>query len=178
MCLTNMIVGVGSTNPTKIEPVKIVFSNYFKDVFVKGVNVTSGVSAQPMTIDEMYIGALNRAKSAINLVVNAKYGVGIEGGLQKYSFGSFEQSLVVIVNKGLDIGIGSSGGLKLPDKIINKINSGKTLEQAIDEEFGTYKIGQGIGMFGVMTKGLVTRTEGVKHGVAFALSRFLHGELF
>jgi non-canonical (house-cleaning) NTP pyrophosphatase len=76
------------------------------------------------------------------------------------------------------IGVGSSGGLVLPEPIIAAIRDGRTLEQAIDAAFGTEKIGQGIGMFGLMTKGVVTRTSGVEHGVAFALARFLHGDLY
>jgi non-canonical (house-cleaning) NTP pyrophosphatase len=74
--------------------------------------------------------------------------------------------------------VGSSGGLVLPDKVIKKIQSGKTLEEAVDELFGTEKIGEGIGMFGIFTKGVVTRAEGVKHGVAFALARFLHEKVY
>ena len=58
------------------------------------------------------------------------------------------------------------------------IHKGKTLEQAVDELFGTKQIGKGIGMFGIFTKGVVTRTSGVAHGVAFALARFLHERLY
>ena len=173
-----MIVAVGSTNPTKIRPVKKIFSKHFKDVKTIGVNVSSGVSDQPLSDQEMFTGALNRAKNALKKTKDAEYGVGIEGGLSEFSYGWFERSIVVIIDKIGNIGIGSSGGLVLPDKVINKIKKGKNLEQAVDEIFGTYKIGQGIGMFGIMTKGVVTRASGVEHGVAFALSRFLHEDLF
>lgn len=173
-----MIIAVGSTNPTKIEPVKSVFSHHFKDVRVMGVSVESGVSDQPMDDREMYRGALNRAKNALEKVKGAEYGVGIEGGLDKRSYGWFEKSLVVIVNKKGEVGIGSSGGLVLPRVVIDKIKSGKNLEQAVDEIFGTKQIGEGIGMFGIFTKEVVTRSEGVRHGVAFALARFLHSDLY
>lgn len=131
-----------------------------------------------MNDDEMYKGALNRAKNSLKKVKGAQYGVGIEGGLNKHSYGWFERSIVVIVNKKGDIGIGSSGGLVLPNTVIEKIHAGKNLEEAIDEIFGTKKIGEGIGMFGLLTKGVVTRTKGVRHGVAFALARFLHKNLY
>lgn len=173
-----MIVAVGSTNQTKIDPVKEIFSHHFKDVDVVGVSVSSGVREQPLHDDEMFQGALNRAREALKAVKDAQYGVGIEGGLHQYSYGWFERSLVVIVNKKGEVGIGSSGGLALPTSVIERIEKGETLEQAIDALFGTKKIGSGIGMFGIMTKGVVTRSEGVKHGVAFALARFLHGDLF
>ncbi|MBI2034485.1 MAG: inosine/xanthosine triphosphatase [Candidatus Levybacteria bacterium] len=173
-----MIIAVGSTNPTKTNPVKEIFSRHFKDVEVVGASVSSGISDQPMSDDEMYNGALNRAKNALKKVKGAKYGVGIEGGIHKYSYGWFERSIVVIVDKKGTIGIGASGGLHLPNAIVDRIHKGKNLEQAVDESFGTKNIGEGIGMFGVMTKGVVTRTSGVAHGVAFALARFLHDKVY
>lgn len=173
-----MIVAVGSTNPTKINPVRDVFEKHFPGVIVKGVSILSGVSDQPMNIDEMYKGALNRAKNTLKKVNNAHYGVGIEGGLHKHSFGWFEHSIVVIVNRKNQIGIGASGGIVLPEIIMDSIRKGRNLEEAIDIHFKTSKIGEGIGMFGIMTKGVVTRSEGVRHGVAFALARFLHEDIY
>ena len=173
-----MIVAVGSTNPTKLKPVRFVFKKHFKSVKVIGVSVPSGIREQPMSDDEMYRGALARAKGALQRTKNADFGVGIEGGIHKYSYGWFERSLIVIVNRKGDIGIGASGGLALPNSVISRIQKGKTLEQAVDELFGTKHIGKGIGMFGVFTKGVVTRTSGVAHGVAFALARFLHEGLY
>lgn len=173
-----MIIAVGSTNPTKLAPVKAVFESHFKAVQIKGISVESGVSEQPMSIDEMYKGALNRAQNALKKTKGAQYGVGIEGGLHKQVFGWFEHSIVVILNKKGEIGVGASGGLVLPEIIMKSIHSGKNLEEAIDDHFKTNKIGEGIGMFGIFTKGVVTRSEGVKHGVAFALARFLHDDVY
>lgn len=173
-----MKVVVGSTNPTKINPVKAVFSHHFKSVIVEGVSVPTGVNDQPMSHEEMYEGAFTRAKNAIKKVKHASYGVGIEGGLHKYSYGWLEQSVVVIINKKGEIGIGVSGGVVQPKKVMKEILKGRSLEEVMDEIFNTEKVGQGIGMFGLFTKGLVTRSSGVKHGVAFALSRFLHKDLF
>lgn len=173
-----MIIAVGSTNPTKLAPVKAVFETHFKNVKIQGVGVPSGVSEQPMSVDEMYKGAFNRAKNALKQSKGATYGVGIEGGLHKQVFGWFEHSIVVILNKKGQIGVGASGGLVLPEIIMKSIHGGKNLEEAIDAHFNTNKIGEGIGMFGIFTKGVVTRSEGVRHGVAFALARFLHDEVY
>ncbi len=173
-----MIIAVGSTNPTKLQPVKKVFRKHFPSVMVKGVDVASGVKDQPTSDEEMYAGAFNRASHALAKVPKARYGVGIEGGIHKYSYGWFERSLIVIVDRKGNIGIGSSGGLALPSVVIKRIESGETLEQAVDGLFGTKQIGKGIGMFGVFTNGVVTRSSGVAHGVAFALARFLHEDLY
>lgn len=173
-----MKVAVGSTNPTKIKPVEEIFSLHFKKVKVVGISVDSGVSEMPMSNDEAFKGALNRAKNALKKTKGATYGVGIEGGIHKYPYGHFENQMVVIVDKTGNIGIGASAGLIVPTKIMKKVSGGRTLEQAIDETLGTNKIGEGIGMFGILTKGVVTRAEGIKHGVAFALGRFLHKNLY
>jgi inosine/xanthosine triphosphatase len=173
-----IIVAIGSTNPTKVTPVEEIFRLHFPEVEVNGIDVESGVPDQPKGEDQIYTGALNRARRAVKKVAGAKYGVGIEGGLVQRSYGWFEFSLVVIVNDKNEIGVGSSGGLVLPERIINLIESGMTLEAAIDTVFGTEKIGRGIGMFGIMTNGTVTRSDGVSHGVAFALARFLHADIY
>jgi inosine/xanthosine triphosphatase len=173
-----VIVAVGSENPTKLDPVKEIFSKHFADVKVVGVKVVSGVPDQPIGEDQIYEGALNRAKRALEKVKNADYGIGIEGGLSEKSYGWFENSLTVIIDKEGNMGVGSSSGLVLPNIVIDKINAGKNLEEAIDEIFGTEKIGEGIGMFGIMTNGVVTRSAGVSHSVAFALARFLHKDIY
>lgn len=173
-----MIIAVGSTNSTKIRPAKKIFAKYFKDVVVVGVDVPSGVSDQPLTEEEIYEGALNRAKRSLEKVEGAEYGVGIEGGIMEHSKGHYEKAAIVIVDKKGRIGIGMSPGLFLPEKVINHIKSGKNLTEAIDTLFGTKNIGKGIGAYGVFTKGVVTRAKGMEHGIAFALSRFLHKDLF
>lgn len=173
-----MIVAVGSERPSKITPVKNIFSKHFTDVEVIGVKVPSGVPDQPLHDDQMYQGALNRAKAALKKTPKASYGVGIEGGLHKYSYGWFERSTVVIVDTNGNVGIGSSGGLALPPKLMQKIEEGKNLEEACDALFGTTKIGSGVGMFGLLTNNVVTRAGGIEHGVAFALARFLHEDLY
>ena len=94
-----MIIAVGSTNKTKIIPVKEVFQHHFKNVKVIGVNVNSEVKDQPLSDDEMFRGAFNRAKASLEKVKSAKYGVGIEGGIHKFSYGWFERSLVVIIDR-------------------------------------------------------------------------------
>jgi inosine/xanthosine triphosphatase len=173
-----MLIAVGSDNPTKIDPVKNVFSTLFGEVEVIGKKVSSGVPEQPRSEDEMFTGAKNRATEALKLTPEAEYGVGIEGGLDKKSFGWYESSIVVIVNRAGEMGIGASGGLVLPEAFMKEIHKGLSLEDAVDLKLGTHKIGRGIGMFGIMTNKYVTRAQGVEHGVAFALGRFLHKDLY
>jgi inosine/xanthosine triphosphatase len=173
-----MIIAVGSKNPTKIRPVRKIFKKYFKDISILSYDVTSGVSEQPLSEDETYKGALNRAKAVLKKAPKAEYGVGIEGGIVKSTFGTNEKSVVVIVDRDGNIGVGISAALFLPKKVTMHIEKGKNLTQAIDSVFGTKDVGKGIGAYGVFTRGVVTRASGMEQAVAFALSRFLHKNLF
>lgn len=173
-----MIVVLGSTNPTKLQAVKNTFTKHFKDVKVIQISTESGVADQPLTETETFQGALNRARNSLKSVKNADFGIGIEGGLDQKSFGWFEQSIIVIINRQGLTGVGSTGGLVLPKKFIKEIKKGKNLEEVIDRHFQTHKVGRGIGMFGIMTKRLVTRTSGMEQGIAFALAPFLHPNLY
>ncbi len=173
-----MIIAVGSKNPTKIRPVRKIFKKYFEDIIINSYEVSSGVSDQPLSENETYEGALNRAKEVLKLDLDADYGVGIEGGIIKSSFGTNEKSIVVIIDRKGNIGVGVSAALFLPKKVTAHIDRGKNLTQAIESVFGTRDVGRGIGAYGVFTNGIVTRATGMEHAVAFALSRFLHKDLF
>lgn len=173
-----MIVAVGSKNSTKIRPVKKVFSYYFDEVIVVSSEVPSGVSDQPLSEEEMYKGALNRAKRVLKKHPEADFGVGVEGGIVNSTLGHNEKTIVVIVDKKGNVGIGMSPALFLPKKVIKHIKNGKNLSEAIDLLFGTKDIGKGIGAYGIFTKSYVTRSKGMEHAIAFALSRFLHKNLF
>jgi len=52
------MVVVGSTNPAKLEPVRRVFAEVFPGLEVRGVEVPSGVRAQPIGYHETLQGAL------------------------------------------------------------------------------------------------------------------------
>lgn len=173
-----MKVAVGSKNPVKIKAVERVFRIHFPEAKASGVEVDSEVAEQPMSEEEMYQGSVTRAKKALNKILDAAYGVGIEGGIHQYPYGWCERSLVVVLDRQGREGVGASGGLRLPHVVVERIHAGENLEEVIDDLFGTEKVGRGIGMFGVFTKKAVTRQTGTEHGVAFALARFLHPGLF
>jgi len=49
---------------------------------------------------------------------------------------------------------------------------------ANDVVFGSTNSKQGEGHFGLMTKNVITRSDGYMQGVVMALSRFVHPHLF
>ncbi len=174
-----MKIVIGSTNPVKIEAVRLAFEKVWpeKTWGVTGVNVPSGVSVQPMSDAESIVGARNRAKSAQNKL-DTDYGVGIEGGIEKIGEHWFDCGWIVVIDKNGQEGIGSSLRLMVPPSMVQSIQAGKELGDVIDEVFGRKNARQAEGHFGLMTKGAVTRTSGYVDGIIAALSRFIHPQLF
>lgn len=171
-------VVVGSANKVKIKAAKEAFKKFCSQLTVLGVKADSKVSIQPISIEEAYRGALNRAKNALKIYPNADFGVGIEGTLQKYDCGWATCGVVVIYNQKKQIGLGISPQLFLPKKIVEKISQHQELGNVIKEiSQGKYTKHQG-GAFGFFTDNLITRQEGYEQAITFALSRFSKAKLW
>ena len=174
-----MKVVVGSTNPVKIEATKRAFKKVWpkKKWEIVGIEVSSGVSHQPMTDKEAVKGARNRAKRALKLG-KADFGVGLEGGLQEFEGIWFDTGWIVVVNKKGTQGIGSTIRMQNAPKTIKMVHEGMELGHVDDVVFKVRNSKQGDGHFGLMSKNAVTRTEAYTEGVISALVRFIHPELF
>ncbi len=164
---------VGSKNPVKINAAKIVFQKMLGKAQVFSLQVDSGVGKQPIGFEQTYKGALSRAKKALKSVKGADFGVGLEGGVQDYSFGWFTAGVAVIIDKKGKIGVGISASLPLEKEIIDEIKEGKELGEVMEEESGISNVKQKQGAFGIRTHGVVTREKAYEHGIAAALSKFI-----
>lgn len=174
-----MHIAVGSTNPVKIEAVRLAFQTMWPEetCTVEGVGVASGVSSQPMSDSESIRGARNRANQA-RLSSDADFGVGLEGGLQEIDGRHFDCGWVVVVDRDGYEGIGSTIRISTPPCMMTLIRNGMELGEANDKIFGRENSKQAEGHFGLMTKNVITRTAGYRDGVISALSRFIHRDLF
>jgi inosine/xanthosine triphosphatase len=104
---------------------------------VEGADVDSGVSNQPMNLDEMYEGAVNRANRAAEVITDADLYFGLEGGIEKVGQGYVNFGLVYVLGKSGVTGLGVSQGVAIPDVLAEKIHEGKELSEAVAEEYGT-----------------------------------------
>lgn len=174
-----MKIAVGSKNPVKIEAVHLAFQSLWPDqeFIVEGVSVPSGVSDQPMSDEESIKGARNRARQALE-ITNFDYGVGLEGGLHQIGEHYFNCGWIVVIDKNGNEGIGSTVKILTPPRILKFVKEGLELGDANDVVFGKTNSKQGEGHVGLMTKNIITRSDGYKHGVIVALSRFIHPDLF
>src|SRR5574341_424485 len=82
--LTPVIV-VASQNPVKVEATRRGFARMFPQAAlqVQSVAAASGVRHQPLSDVETWQGARNRTQHAAQLVPQADYWVGIEGGVEE-----------------------------------------------------------------------------------------------
>ncbi len=174
-----MKVAVGSLNPTKINAVKLAFEKVFPDTKweVEGVSVPSGVPDQPMSDKQSIRGSTNRAKRALKKL-DADYGVGIEGGMQRIGNEWFTSGWAVVVSNDGIVGKGSSIKMVVPPKLLEIILSGVEMGHANDIVFKKSNSKHANGHFGLMTNDAITRTDAYQDAVFCALGRFLHPEVF
>ncbi|MDO8260420.1 MAG: inosine/xanthosine triphosphatase [Candidatus Magasanikbacteria bacterium] len=174
-----MKVAVGSTNPVKINATKQAFAKVWPNNKweVVGLEISSGVSNQPMSDLESIKGATNRAKGALK-AGKADFGVGLEGGVQKTNGMWFDTGWVVVIDKNGVVGIGTSIRMQSPPVMMEYVNKGMELGHIDDMLFGKKNSKHKQGHFGLMTRGVLVREEAYQHGVISALARFLHPKLF
>ncbi|MBI5045079.1 MAG: inosine/xanthosine triphosphatase [Candidatus Levybacteria bacterium] len=171
-------VAIGSKNAIKIACVKEAFEKVWpgkKFEFI-GVEVSSGISDQPMSDEESIKGARNRAISAMTKE-SSEWGVGLEDGIQLIGEKYFDCGWVV-VRKSIQEGIGSSIKLEVPLKMITLIKKGIELGKVVDIVFDQEDSKQKGGHFGAMTNNAITRKDGYRDGVIAALAAFINPNLF
>ncbi|MEI6835768.1 MAG: inosine/xanthosine triphosphatase [Candidatus Falkowbacteria bacterium] len=171
-------VVVGSKNPVKIGAVKSAFIKMMGECEIIGISVSSGVSNMPMSFSEIVTGAKNRAQAALGLV-DADYGVGLEGGMDDTELGTFLMGFVAIIDKQGTWGYSNGGGLYMPEKIVKIVkDSGRELGDVMDELRGLQNTKQHEGCVGYFTDNLIDRQESFEKPTISALSRFKKKEWF
>lgn len=172
---------VGSTNPVKIASVREVFEAHFPEVVVEGLEVPSGVPAQPIG-DETFAGAENRARALVQRNADHDLGagfvVGLEGGIARHHGRWFAFGAICVADATGRLGFGVSPSFELPPGVTEAVLAGSELGEVMDRLAGERNTKQHGGAIGVLTGGRVTRRELYAQGVTMALIPFLNEELF
>ena len=87
------------------------------DFTIQGMATDSGVSEQPMGLEETIIGAKNRAASALAAVTGAVIGIGLESGLVVADGNHFDFCACDIFD-GKNHHVGLSSMFPLPKKVV------------------------------------------------------------
>lgn len=174
------IIAVGSKNPVKINSALKAFERCWPDYAweVRSTDTTSGVSGQPMDDEEGISGARNRAKGALENIMEAEYGVGLEGSLHEINGLWLACGWVVVRNRLGQEGIGASPRILMPPKSIELVKQGYEAGEAFDMLTKRENTKQQEGFFGILTKGAISREEGYRDGVIMALTYFLSPEFY
>ncbi|AIU69513.1 NTPase [Thermococcus eurythermalis] len=176
-----MRIAVGSTNPTKVKAVENVMRRIYGDVEVFGVEVDSGVSDQPIGLEETTRGAVNRAKQALEKT-GADLGVGIEAGIYPFPktlTGYLDIQVCAVASPDGMITVGHGPGFEYPPVVIEKVlNEGVEVGIAMGELVKDPELKKKIGAIGVLSKGLLTRTELNEIAVLMAMIPRLNRELY
>ena len=170
---------VGSENPVKVSCVNDAIRELWPEATALGVRTSSGVSAQPVSDEEMLEGALNRAREALEKTLDATHGAGIEGGILDTDEGMWAYAWIVIIDREGRIGRGQTGRFLLPDGVANLIRvEGLELGEADDRFFNRTNSKQLDGAIGILTDGRIDRYMLYKPGVTFALIPFIRPDLY
>lgn len=140
-----------------------------------GVEVASGVAAQPLGDEETMRGAVNRAQAALAAgPAEAELGVGLEGGVVEIGGALYCCAWCAVVDRAGRVGLASTGRCELPPRIAELIlRDGMELGEANDLVFGRVNSKHGEGAVGILTGGRIDRAAFYAPAVTMAMVRFL-----
>ena len=172
-------VVTASKSPVKNEAVKIAFSKVFSETEFNftAVSVSSEVPDQPSNNEETFSGARNRALNARKKINDAKFWVGIEGGVQKNGAGTEVFAWVCIISEA-QTGKARTASFFLPKKITDLLEKGYELGDADDMVFKQKDSKKKTGAVGILTKELISRSQYYAEAVVLALIPFINKELY
>lgn len=134
-----MIIALGSANSIKLKAVREALAALGLVAEVVGVEVPSGVNAQPIG-DETTLGARNRAIAAFQLCPQATLAIGIENGLFLEDGAWHDAAVVVVLDRNSWATEKRGAGVTVPADCVAEVrNRGfvtTTIGTIIAERFG------------------------------------------
>lgn len=196
------LIVVGSTRRPKLDAVRAALAD-FPALFtagaafeIMGVEVESGVGHTPLNRGELMQGARQRAEAARRLLQEkreaAQYFVGLEGGLDvvEETIASGDSPALpaprrvlleswAYVTDGSRGHYGRSGGIEVPAPLAREVlQHGVELSVAIDRFAGAVGIRDNQGAWGVLSAGLIDRTEAFRLAVLAAFAPFYNAKMY
>ncbi len=180
--MSSIKVNIASKNPVKVDAVKELLPLYemFLEAKISSLEVKSGVSEQPKSLEETIQGAVNRAKNAFD---ECEYSFGIESGIMQvpHTKTGFMDVSACAIYDGKNCHVGLSCAFEFPPVVVKMISE---LEINASDAFhksgltGDKNIGSSEGAIGLLTKGRVTRKEYTKQAIMMALIHLENPDLY
>lgn len=170
---------IASKNPVKIQAVKNGVEKMFPNQQFEfiGVSVPSNVSDQPLSNSETFLGAKNRANNASDIIKDAHFYVGIEGGIEQIE-NEMEAFAWIVVKSSNTYGKSKTATFFLPKEVVSLIKEGKELGEADDMVFHRTNSKQENGAVGILTGNIIDRTKYYTEAVILALIPFKNNDLY
>jgi non-canonical (house-cleaning) NTP pyrophosphatase len=132
------------------------------------------------------LGARQRAEALVRLAREKaeswRYFVGLEGGLDIIEEGENRRVMLeswAYVSDGRDGHYGRSGGVEIPEALAHEVlENGVELSIAIDRFAGAVGIRDAQGAWGVLSNGLISRTEAFRIAVVAAFAPFYNAKMY
>jgi inosine/xanthosine triphosphatase len=185
-------IAVGSTRRPKLAAVLEAIRDFGAvlasgtEFEVIGVEVDSGVGHTPASRAELMRGARQRAEAVVRLAHKKserwRYFVGLEGGLDVIEERGSRRVLLeswAYVSDGRNGHYGRSGGVEIPEALAHEVlENGLELSAAIDKFAGAVGIRDAQGAWGVLSSGLISRTEAFRVAVVAAFAPFYNAKMY
>lgn len=177
-----MTVSVGSRNPVKVQAVTQVMREIFDASgitwTVRACEADSNVPPQPIGLETIFDGALNRARHALESVGGATYGIGIEAGIYEVRGVSLDVQYCIILDTEGWMTVGHSGGFVYPPSVLREVEKGHEIGDIFATLSGNENIKREQGAIGMLSKGHIDRTAFTRHAVLMAMVPRLSPELY
>jgi inosine/xanthosine triphosphatase len=185
-------IAVGSTRRPKLAAVEEAIQDFCgvlapaAEFEVVGVEVESGVGHTPVNRKELMQGARQRAEALVSLAREKgeswSFFVGLEGGLDTIEEESGRRVLLeswAYASDGRDGHYGRSGGVEVPEALaLEVLEKGVELSVAIDRFAGAIGIRDAQGAWGILSAGLIDRTEAFRVAVVAAFAPFYNAKMY
>ena len=186
LILTTMTqhVIIASKNPVKINATSIWFESMFPDQLFdfQWISVPSWVSDQPMSNQETFQWAKNRAENAKKEKPDADFRVWLEGWVEKTDHGREASARIYIVGKNSKwretVGKWKTGTFILPQKVSDLIEQWNELGKAQDIVFSKHNSKQKSWSVWLLTNDIFTRSSFYGHATILGLIPFKNPELY
>lgn len=169
-----MKIVIASFNPVKIQAVANAFSKVFpnKNFTHTPVSVPSGVPDQPISDSQTKKGSINRTANAKSLYPSADFWIGLEGGIHQTKKLVSSFAWITIANNKL-INSTRTASFNLPQDVAKLIGQGLELGEAMDAIHARKNSKQQEGAVGILTNGIVSRTDLYQQSIILTLIPFI-----
>lgn len=171
-----MKILIGTKNPGKIQGAKEALEEYFDDIDIQGIPVSSDVSEEPVN-HEIYEGARNRVDNLMKYAkennIDARYFLGIESGITNL-LGKWVIINIAVIRdeKGYE-SWGTSPAFPVPDKYVEEIIS-TDLGKVMDKIFEKNDLRSSIGGISFLTHEVINRIDLTRDAFIMALTQHIN----